>query len=74
ETGDDVIGSCGHKIGEIVDRQPDHIVVEVGFFNPTDLYIPTGAIAGHHGDHVTLTVSKEEALHRGWDHDPLDTD
>lgn len=74
EAGHDVIGSCGHKIGEIVERQPDHIVVEVGFFNPTDLYIPTGAIAGHHRDHVLLSVSKDEALHRGWEHDPLDPD
>ncbi|MGC4190981.1 MAG: hypothetical protein QM589_07440 [Thermomicrobiales bacterium] len=72
EPGNDVIGACGHKIGEIVERQPDHIVVEVGFFNPSDLYIPTSAIAGHHGDDVTLSVSKDEALHRGWEHDPLE--
>lgn len=74
EAGNDVIGSCGHKIGEIVDQQPGHIVVEVGFFNPSDLYIPTSAIAGHHGDDVTLSVSKDEALHRGWDRDPFEAD
>ncbi|MGB3331010.1 MAG: hypothetical protein WBA46_18745 [Thermomicrobiales bacterium] len=72
EPGNDVIGACGHKIGEIVDQEPGHIVVEVGFFNPTDLYIPTSVITGHHGDDVTLSVSKDEALHRGWDHDPLE--
>lgn len=72
EPGNDVIGACGHKIGEIVDQEPGHIVVEVGFFNPTDLYIPTSVISGHHGDDVTLSVSKDEALHRGWDHDPLE--
>jgi hypothetical protein len=74
ESGNDVIGSCGHKIGEIVDQQPGHIVVEVGFFNPSDLYIPTSAIAGHRGDDVTLSVSKDEALHRGWDRDPFEAE
>ncbi|MGC4108072.1 MAG: hypothetical protein QM753_17250 [Thermomicrobiales bacterium] len=74
EPGNDVIGACGHKIGEIVDQQPGHIVVEVGFFNPSDLYIPTSAIIGHRGDDVTLSVSKDEALHRGWERDPLESE
>lgn len=72
EPGNDVIGACGHKIGEIVDQAPGHIVVEVGFFNPSDLFIPTAAIVGHHGHDVTLSISRDEALHRGWDHDPLE--
>ena len=72
EPGDDIFGSCGHKLGEVVEVQPDYLVVEVGFFDPTDLYIPTSVIAGHQGDRVTLSVSKDDALHHGWDHDPLD--
>src|SRR5690606_38156902 len=31
EVGLDVMGSCGHKIGEVVDVRPDHLVVEKGF-------------------------------------------
>lgn len=74
EPGDDVFGACGHKIGEIVERHPDHIVVEMGFFNPSELYIPNDVIEGHHGDDVVLSVTKHEALHHGWDHDPLAED
>ncbi len=70
ETGCDVIGNCGHKIGEIVDVEPEYIVVEVGFFHPTDLYVPKVAIDNLHADDVFLNLSKSEALHQGWDEEP----
>ncbi|HEV2066124.1 MAG TPA: hypothetical protein VGR08_04760, partial [Thermomicrobiales bacterium] len=44
EVGADVIGTCGHKVGDVVAVRDDHIVVEKGFFMPTDFYIPKSAI------------------------------
>ncbi len=70
EVGADVIGVCGHKVGEVVAIRADHVVVEKGFFMPVDFYIPKSAIH-HNNEHgLFLNVSKSEALHRGWDIDP----
>jgi uncharacterized protein (TIGR02271 family) len=71
-TGADVFGADGEKVGTVAAVYPGYIVVEKGFFFPTDYYIPTSAIANVDEDNVYLTVSKEEALNQGWDQ-PLTT-
>ena len=70
DVGTDVIGPCGHKVGEVVMVRPDHIVVEKGFFMPSDFYVPKSAIAGIDGHGLYLNVTKEYALCHGWDVDP----
>lgn len=70
EVGLDVVGSCGHKIGEVVDVRPTHLVVEKGFLVPEDVYVPKAAIASADQHHVTLKVSREVSEHSGWDRDP----
>ncbi|HEV2108860.1 MAG TPA: DUF2171 domain-containing protein, partial [Thermomicrobiales bacterium] len=71
--GTDVVGVDGEKVGEVVAVHPNYIVVEKGFFFPTDYYIPTSAISTYDGDKVYLTVSKDEALNQGWDVVPTET-
>jgi hypothetical protein len=70
EVGADVIGNCGHKVGEVVAVRDDVIVVEKGFFMPVDFYIPKSAIQRNNDHGLYLNVTKNEALHRGWDVDP----
>lgn len=70
EVGADVIGTCGHKVGEVVAVRDDHVVVEKGFFMPTDFYIPKSAIKKNDDHGMYLNVTKDEALHEGWDVDP----
>jgi len=70
EVGADVIGNCGHKVGEVVTVRPHHIVVEKGFFMPTDFYVPKSAIVNIDDHGLYLNVTKEYALHHGWDIDP----
>lgn len=70
EVGADVIGICGHKVGEVVAVREDVIVVEKGFFMPTDFYIPKSAIKRNNEHGLYLNVTKNDALHRGWDVDP----
>ena len=70
EVGSDVIGQCGHKVGEVVAVRDDVIVVEKGFFMPVDFYIPKSAIQRNNEHGLYLNVSKNDALHRGWDVDP----
>jgi uncharacterized protein (TIGR02271 family) len=68
--GTDVYGSDGDKVGSVVAVQPNYIVVEKGFFFPTDYYIPTSAIASYDDGKVYLNVTKDAALNQGWDAEP----
>ncbi len=68
--GTDVYGSDGEKVGSVVAVQPNYVVVEKGFFFPTDYYIPMSAIATHEEGQVYLNVSKDAALNQGWDAEP----
>ena len=68
-----VYGADGEKVGKVVAVDPSYVVVEKGFFFPSDYYIPASAIANIDEDHLYLTVSKEEALHQGWDQPPTAT-
>ena len=70
--GADVVGSDGNKVGEVVAVHQNYLVVEKGFFFPTDYYIPTSAVASSDGDKVYLTVTKDAALDQGWDQAPAD--
>jgi len=71
--GMQVFGSDGDKVGSIVAVDPAYIVVEKGFFFPTDYYIPLNAISRIDADGVVLTVTKDAALHQNWDVAPTAT-
>ncbi len=64
--GDEVYGSDGEKVGTISEVQRDYIVVEKGFFFPTDYYIPINAIASASAGQVMLNVTKDMALQSDW--------
>lgn len=68
--GATVYGADGEKVGQVIALYGDFVVVEKGFFFPTDYYIPTSAVASYEGDEITLNVTKDEALHHGWDEIP----
>ncbi len=69
--GDEVYGSDGDKVGTVADVQPSYIVVEKGFFFPTDYYIPMSAVTTASSGQVTLNVGKDAALNSGWDTVPV---
>jgi uncharacterized protein (TIGR02271 family) len=70
--GDEVFGSDGGKVGEVAIVYPAYIVVEKGFFFPTDYSIPYSAIASSGGRQIFLNVTKDEALNSGWNVAPAD--
>jgi len=70
-TGVDVIGADGDKVGKVIGVDASYIVVEKGWFFPSDYYIPVQAVNTVEGDKVYLNVTKDEALNQGWDQ-PLD--
>jgi uncharacterized protein (TIGR02271 family) len=67
QVGDDVYGNDGEKIGSVAEVQSSYLVIEKGFFFPTDYYIPVNAITQVQDGQVMLNVSKDAALHSGWD-------
>src|SRR5918996_1504218 len=70
--GAEVFGADGDKVGTVAAVYPGYIIVEKGWFFPTDYYIPMSAVASSDPDRVYLTVSKDAALGRGWDVRPID--
>ena len=68
--GDDVYGSDGDKVGAVASVHPTYLVVEKGFFFPTDYYIPVSAITQATDGQVILNVAKDTALHSGWENVP----
>jgi len=65
--GADVRSVDDEKLGRVVGLQGNYIVVEKGFFFPTDYYIPTSAVSSATDDTVYLSVDKDHALNSGWD-------
>jgi uncharacterized protein (TIGR02271 family) len=71
-TGAEVYGADGDKVGTVAAVYPGYIVVEKGFFFPTDYYIPMSAVASYDNDQVYLNLAKDAALNSGWDAQPTD--
>ncbi len=69
-----VVGSDNGKVGKIVEVSRDYVVVQKGFFFPTDHFIPVSAIASVGDDEVFLNVTKHDALNQGWDQQPVTAD
>ena len=65
--GDDVYGSDGDKVGTVAEVQASYLVVEKGFFFPTDYYIPMSAVASAGDGQVSLNFARDSALNSGWD-------
>lgn len=72
--GDEVFGSDGDKVGKVIAVQNDYVVVEKGWFFPTDYYIPASAVASYDNGQIYLNVTKDVALEQGWDTMPVATD
>lgn len=68
--GAEVRSADGDKLGKVVAVQGNYLVVEKGFFFPTDYYVPTSAINTFDGGTVYLNVGKDQALAQGWDQIP----
>jgi len=73
QVGDEVLGNDGGKVGTVAEVQPAYLVIEKGFFFPTDYYIPVNAITQVSDGQVVLNVSKDAALHSGWETIPETT-
>jgi hypothetical protein len=71
--GTEVFTADGEKVGEVVAVHPAYVVVEKGLLFPTDVYVPR-EVAAFDGERLTLSVTKDQALRRGWDEPPAGAD
>jgi len=71
ETGTDVYGSDGEKIGSVAGVADTHFVVEKGFILTTDIYVPMSALAGVEDDRVMLNMTKEQIENADWSNEPI---
>lgn len=68
--GIDVLCANGEKIGEVVEIIGDQLVVERGFFIPSDVYIPKEVISGLDETGLRLTLTKKQFEARDWSEEP----
>jgi uncharacterized protein (TIGR02271 family) len=71
QSGWDVYGSDGDKIGDVSDVGPNYVLVTKGFLFTKDIYIPTSAITGIENERVYLNVAKDQVDSMGWDQAPV---
>jgi uncharacterized protein (TIGR02271 family) len=72
ESGTDVYGSDGEKIGNVSDVAGNYFVVEKGFILTTDVYVPMSAVTGVNDDGITLSMTKDEIENADWSNAPAD--
>lgn len=65
--GAEVLDADGDRVGSVVAAAAEYIVVERGFFFPTDSYVPRGVIAAIENGTVRLTMTKDAIAEQGWD-------
>lgn len=72
QTGTDVYGSDGEKIGSVTGLADNYFVIEKGFIFTTDLYVPMSAVAGVNDDGIQLTMTKDQVENEDWSTQPTD--
>jgi hypothetical protein len=70
EQGTDVLCEDGEKVGEVVDVMPGYLVVEQGFLDPTDIYVPLDLIDGHDETSISLSMTREAFDSEDWSEEP----
>jgi len=60
--GATVYDANGDKLGKVINQQGQNLVVEKGFFFPTDYIVPTSLVTSTTEDEVHLSVTKDQAI------------
>lgn len=70
QTGWDVYGSDGEKVGSVAGVANDHFIIEKGFLFTTDIYVPMSAVASTADDEVQLIYTKDQVENQDWSSAP----
>jgi len=72
EQGANVLSADNEKLGEVVDIVNGYLVVEQGFFDPQDIYVPISAIVRHDDEGIYLSYTRDEFEDIDWSQFPGD--
>jgi uncharacterized protein (TIGR02271 family) len=72
QTGTDVYGSDGEKVGTIAGIADNYFVIEKGFIFTTDIYVPMSAVARVDDDKVMLSMTKDQVENEDWTREPAE--
>lgn len=70
EQGVNVLAEDGEKLGEVVGIYDGYMVVEQGFFDPRDIYVPISAIIRHDDAGLYLHYTIDEFEELDWSQRP----
>lgn len=62
-----VFDAAGDKLGTLVGADPQCLIVEKGFFFPTDFSVPMAAVARVDADGIWLSLTKDDVRREAWD-------
>ena len=71
QTGWDVAGNDGRRIGTVKGVTPNYVLTARPGF-AADLYVPASHIANVEHDTIYLNLTHDEALQMGWEQPPRD--
>ncbi len=72
QSGWDVYGSDGDKIGDVNEVGSNYVLVTKGLLFTKDVYIPTSTITGIEHDRVYVNFTKDQVDTLGYDQPPVD--
>ncbi len=70
QTGTDVYGSDGEKIGDVAGVSNTYFIIEKGFFFTTDIYVPMSAVSSLDEDGIRLSLTKDEIENGDYANEP----
>jgi uncharacterized protein (TIGR02271 family) len=70
QTGTDVYGSDGEKIGDVAGVSNTYFIIEKGFFFTTDIYVPMSAVSSLDEDGIRLNLTKDEIENGDYANEP----
>jgi uncharacterized protein (TIGR02271 family) len=70
QSGWDVIGANGDKVGDVAEVYGNYFQIEKGFLFKTSLYVPFTAVTDVKRERVYLNISKDDIENQGWDQMP----
>ena len=72
QTGTNVYGSDGEKIGDVAGLTNTYFIVEKGFFFTTDIYVPMSAVSSLDEDGIRLSLTKDDIENGEYANPPTD--
>jgi len=72
QTGTDVFGSDGEKIGDVAGVADSYFIIEKGWIFTTDIYVPMSAIVTADDDRIELNLTKDEIENGDYANQPMD--